>query len=390
VGEEGYPTLWRLTVSRTSYDGPVRVAFDVGPVRGEPTGVGLYATAMANALSRVLPADDLRLIGRRSDARGLPDSVGSQPRSSGPYPAWVELRSAGDAKRAGADIVHYSDGIVPVVRHGRTVLAVHDLSAVRLWRTHRAPRWARIPLVLISPRLADLVLVPSRATADEVVALCRIKASRIEIVPYAPQSDVGPADGDTIAAVLSRYALERHRYILALGTIEPRKNHLRLIRAFERLIERGALGSDVRLVIAGKPGWASGPVLRAVAESAVAQRILLPGYVPGADLPALMTGAGAVAYVSLYEGFGLPVVEALACGAPTVTSNVSSMPEIAGDAGFLVDPFDVDDIGRGLAEALEAGATDPEVVSVTSLARASTFSWATTASAVVELYATRP
>jgi glycosyltransferase involved in cell wall biosynthesis len=345
---------------------------------------------MATALSTLLAPDDLRLIGRRQDAVGLPDGVDSRFRPDGPYPAWVEFRSAGDAKRAGADVVHYSDGIAPLVRHGRTVLAVHDLSVVRLWRMHRVRSWARIPLVLSSPRLADLVIVPSRATADELVALCRIGASKIEIIPYAPQRDVRPADDTAIREVLARYGLGRGGYILAVGTIEPRKNHLRLIRAFERLVERGALGTDIRLVIAGKPGWGSASVLQAIAESPVSDRIVRPGYVPGPDLPALVTGAGAVAYVSLYEGFGLPVVEALACGAPTVTSNLSSMPEVAGDAGFLVDPFDPDDIGRGLAEALRAGATDSERIRARSQEQASKFSWDATARRALDAYGMRP
>jgi glycosyltransferase involved in cell wall biosynthesis len=371
-----------------AYDSRMRVAFDVGAVRGEPAGVGLYATAMATALFGVLTPPALRLIGRRDDARGLPEGVASQPRSSIPYPVWVEFQSAGDAKRAGSDVVHYSDGIVPFVRHGRTVVAIHDLSVVRLWRTHHAKRWMRIPLVLASPRLADLVLVPSRATADEVVTICGIPASRIEIIPYAPQGDVPPADDGTIAAVLAQYGLQRHGYVLALGTIEPRKNHLRLIEAFEQLVAKHAIDADLRLVIAGKAGWASGRVGRAIAASRVSGRITRLGYVPALDLPALITGAGAVAYVSLYEGFGLPVVEALACGAPTVTSDRSSMPEVAGNAGFLVNPYDVGDIGRGLADAIRAGDSDRDTVRARSMAKASEYTWSRTAQRVVEMYRT--
>jgi glycosyltransferase involved in cell wall biosynthesis len=344
---------------------------------------------MATALSAVLSTTDLRLIGRRRDAVGLPQGIESRFRAAGPYPAWIEFQSASDAKRVGADIVHYSDGIVPVVRHGRTVLAVHDLSVIRLWRMHRMWSWARIPLVLASPHLVDLVIVPSQATADEVVAICRIPASRIEIIPYAPQPDVHEAADESITEVLGRHGLGRRGYILSVGTIEPRKNHLRLIRAFELLVAGGAVGSDIRLVIAGKPGWGSAPVLDAIAESPVSDRIVRPGYVSGADLPALLTGAGAVAYVSLYEGFGLPVVESLTCGSPTVTSNISSMPEVAGDAGFLVDPFDVEDIGRGLAEALQAGATDADSIRRVSQAQASKFSWDRAARQVLDAYASR-
>jgi glycosyltransferase involved in cell wall biosynthesis len=342
---------------------------------------------MANALAAMLPDGDLVLIGRRGDAAGLPEGVATRDRSARlPYPVWVEMASARDARRARADIVHYSDGIVPIVRHGRTVLAVHDLSAVRLWRSHPARRWARIPLVLASPLLADLILVPSLATADELIRFTRAPASRIEVIPYAPQRDIRPAAAGEIADVTARYGLQPHEYILVLGTIEPRKNHLRVIAAFERLADRRKIKDSIRLVIAGRPGWGASRVLEAIEASPVRDRIDRLGYVTGSDVSALMTGAGAAAYVSLYEGFGLPVVEAMACGAPTVTSNVSSMPEVAGDAAFLVDPFDTDGIARGLLDALTAGASDRAAIASGATARAARFSWTRSAALVVECY----
>ena len=365
----------------------MRVAFDVGAVKGQPAGVGLYATAMANALAATLSTGSLVLIGRRPDAADLPPEVESANRSARiPYPAWVELASARDAQRMHADIVHYSDGIVPIVRHGRTVVAVHDMSIIRLWRSHPIRRWARIPLVLASPHLADLVLVPSLATADEVIGFTRIPASRIEIVPYAPQGDMQPAEAGTVAEATARYGLRPQRYVLVLGTIEPRKNHLRVIAAFERLAQMQRISEDVRLVLAGRAGWGASRVLAAVEASPVHDRIDRLGYVPASDVSALMTGAGAVAYVSLYEGFGLPVIEAMACGAPTVTSAVSSMREVAGDAGLLVDPLDTDDIARGLQEALDAGAADRTVIAARARARAAEYTWARTAASVRESY----
>jgi glycosyltransferase involved in cell wall biosynthesis len=363
------------------------VAFDVGPVRHRPAGVGLYATAMANALAEALPPSALRLIGRRPDAAGLPDAVPTSLRSARlPYPAWIGLQSARDAKHAGADIVHYADGLVPIIRHGRTVLAVHDMSVVRQRRTHSWPRYARIPFALLSPRLADLVIVPSRATADEVMRLCRVPSNLIEVIPYAPQRDVRPADKATIAGLLPRYGLVEGRYILALGTIEPRKNHLRLIAAFESLTARGGVDEDILLVIAGQPGWGYQSVMSAIAESPVSSRIRVLGYVSGDALPALLTAAAAATYVSLYEGFGLPVVEAMACGAPTVTSNCSSMPEVVGDAGFLVDPYDPEDIARGLREALTEFGSYRIALADRSQRQASRFSWTRTAAATLDCY----
>lgn len=367
----------------------MKVAFDVGPVQRDAAGVGLYVTAMARALACRLEPDDLVFIGQRLDAFGLVERAGTRTRAPGPYPSWVLRRSASDAAAAGADAVHYSDGLVPLRRHGRTVLAVHDLSAVRMWRTHRARRWLRIPMVLAAPRLADLVVVPSRATADEVMRFTKVGASRIEIVPYAQQDGVGHPTEEEIERALETYGLAKGGYVLALGTIEPRKNHVRLLRAFERLVSHGDVDGELRLVVAGGPGWGSAPIIDAMTNSRVADRVDRLGYVPRADLSPLLAGAAAVAYVSLYEGFGLPVIEALACGAPVVTSNRSSMPEVAGDAGFLVNPDDVADIARGLQEAISAGRSNPDAVRARALAQAARFSWDTAADRVAELYRTR-
>lgn len=377
------------SVSVRPYDSRMKVAFDVGPVQQDAAGVGLYATAMARALARRLEPSELVFIGQRHDASGLPERAGTRMRPPGPYPTWVLRRSASDAVAAGADAVHYSDGLVPLRRHGRTVLAVHDLSAVRVWRTHRARRWLRIPLVLAAPRLAHLIVVPSRATADEVIRFTKVGAARIEIVPYAQQDGIGDPTDDDVKRTLEAYGLAQRGYVLALGTIEPRKNHVRLLRAFEQLVARGDAYGDLRLVVAGGPGWGSAPIIDALTSSPVADRVERLGYVPRADLSPLLAGAAAVAYVSLYEGFGLPVIEALACGAPVVTSNRSSMPEVAGDAAFLVNPDDVGDIARGLEEAIHAGRSDPLAVHGRARAQAARFSWDAAADRVAELYRTR-
>lgn len=361
------------------------IAFDIGPVRPQPTGVGTYARSMARALAESIP-DDLVLIGRRRDAKGLPDSVGSVYRRNAPYPAWVVLRAARDGRRAGAQLIHYSDGIVPPVRSGPTIVTVHDLSAVRQWRAHRIATWMRIPLVLGSPRITDRIVVPSQATAAEVMRFSRVAAARIEVVPYAPADDLSRADDADIERSVGKYGQDRGGYILALGTIEPRKNHLRLIAAFEQLVARNDGVGDVRLLIAGKPGWGSKAVLRAASESGWRHRIDLIGYVDQDDIAPLLSGAAAVAYLSTYEGFGLPVIEALRCGAPTVTSNVSSMPEVAGDAGFLVDPYDVSDIRRGLLEAIRSNEASGNVIRRASISQAAKFTWRASAARIVEIY----
>lgn len=365
----------------------MRVAFDVGPLRPEGAGVAMYVGSLATALAGVMPRDELAYIGHRPDAPAMAAGFRTLDRSARlPYPAWVETLAARDAKRAGADVVHYTDGLVPPIRHGRTIVTVLDLSIVRHWRAHRARRYPRIPLVLAAPHLADLVIVPSRATADEVMRLARVPAAKIEVIPLAARPGLAPAGDAEIERVLPGLGLRRRRYIVALGTIEPRKNHLALVRAFERLRADGHIDDDIELVIAGKPGWGHEPVLRAIAGSPATSRIRVLGYVPDRDLPALLTGAAVAAYVSLYEGFGLPVLEAMACGVPVVTSACSSMPEVAGDEAFLVGPDDPADIARGLGDAIGLPADARAAMGYRLIRQARRLDWATTARATAALY----
>jgi len=371
-----------------SMDSLIRVAFDVGPMRAQPAGVGLYVASLGVALAEVLGPAGLAYIGHRPDAASLPTGILTLGRSARlPYPVWLELLAARDAKRAGAGLVHYTDGLVPPVRHGRTVLTIMDLSMVRHWRSHRVARYPRIPLVLAAPHLADLVVVPSLATADEVMRLARVPASKIVVIPLAARPDVGPTDPDTTAEVLARHGLAKSPYILALGTIEPRKNHLRLVQAFEQLVAGRRIGDDVVLAIAGKRGWGDVPVMEAIERSPARDRIRVLGYVSDDDLPALLTGAAVAAYVSLYEGFGLPVLEAMACGAVVVTSNVSSMPEVAGGHAILVDPLALEEIGRGIRDALALTPADRAAEKGRSIAWAARFTWNAVAQQTAAVYA---
>lgn len=368
----------------------MRVAFDVGSVLSEPTGVGLFAMAMAHALADELSAEGLLLLGRRADATELPSNVAAVPMpNDARYQYWLQVDAPRAVKRSNVAVAHFSDGLVPIVRSCPTVLSVHDMSVVRMWRTHPLRRYARIPLVLLSPRLADVVIVPSRATASEVMRLTGAKAKNIEIMPYAPQRQIGRPGNEPMSSVLELYKLPRDGYVLCLGTLEPRKNQLRVLAAFEAAIAQRAIPADMMLVFVGRDGWHSEPIKQRILASPLRDRIRRFGYVPAAHLQSLLAGAASAAYPSLYEGFGLPIVEAMACGAPTVTSNLSSMPEVAGDAGFLVDPFDVVDIARGLTEAVNEGMTNRASISARSMAQARRFTWPAAAKIAAEVYRSR-
>lgn len=360
--------------------GCVKVALDVGPLKPEPAGVGIYVRSLARALAE---REDIELFqfGRLRDADGLPETSVTYRSRRLPYSMWAQV-VAPLSVPGEVEVVHFTDGLVPIVRRDPTVVTVLDLSLVREWRTHRVLRYPRIPLVLAAPRLATRVVVPSMATADEVIRLTGTSPRRIDVVPLAAADRRHQRDIREASHALERHGLAKGSYVLVLGTIEPRKNHVRVVQAFERLVSDNAISSDLLLAIAGKPGWRSERALRAFAESPASSRIKQLGHVPDGDVGALLRGAAAVVYVSTYEGFGLPVLEAMCEGAAVVTSNISSMPEAAGSAGVLVDPFDVSSIAAGMAEAIRSA---PSMRGLAQ-AHAASFTWAKTAEGTMAAY----
>lgn len=364
----------------------MRVALDVGPLAPNPAGVGLYVRSLAAAMESLLGADALTLFGRRPDAEGLPTAVASSARSAGvPYPIWNQILGSRAARRTGADVAHFTDGLVPIGRPAPTVVTVHDLSLVRRIRSHRAGRYPRIPLILAAPRLATRVIVPSRFTADEVIRLTGTAASRIDVVPLAPGVASHPVSDHDLLPALVRLGLVRDRYVLIPGTIEPRKNHLLLLRAFERLVDHGRIADDLSLVVAGAPGWRSEAIVRAIDDSRLGHRVRRVGYVADAEMGVLMTGAAVVAYLSDYEGFGLPVAEAMACGAAVLISDRPALVEVAGPAAMATRAVDEREVADSLETILrdDRGRGDLRRL---GLERSTSLTWGRTAEGTVAAY----
>jgi alpha-1,3-rhamnosyl/mannosyltransferase len=269
---------------------------------------------------------------------------------------------------------------------GATVVMVHDLS----WRAHpalHAPEkvsWIerRLPATL---RQATRFVSVSDFTARTMVTELGIDRARIDVVSPGVSPMFRPMDARDAASVLARHRLADRSYVLAVSTIEPRKNFDRLLAAHARLPL--VLRARTPLVIAGGRGWgrALDDDLAARAQRDGSLRLL--GHVPDADLVALYARAAVVAYPSLYEGFGLPVVEAMACGAPVVTSGSTALRDTAGDAALLVDPLDTDAIAVALRRALE----DDELAAglrARGLAHAARFTWDRTATGMIESWRT--
>jgi glycosyltransferase involved in cell wall biosynthesis len=285
------------------------------------------------------------------------------------------------------DIFHSPDFTLPPVSRGtRTLLTVHDLSFVR--DPESATPVLRRYLNTVVPRSvarADHVLADSRATRNDLVELYKTPADKISVLYSGVHESFRPAtDPATLAAVRARYGLGEAPFILAVGTLQPRKNYVRLIRAFAAV---GGRQSAVNLVIAGGKGWMYDSIFSEVERLGLRERVLFPGFVADADLPALYSAARVLAYPSIYEGFGLPILEAMACGAPVVTSTASCMPEVAGEAALFAPPADVDALADALERALADEALRADLIAK-GYARAQQFSWAESARQLLGLYRT--
>lgn len=282
-------------------------------------------------------------------------------------------------------LFHATDFTLPPTLPGtRTLLTVHDLSFVRAPETTTPVLKAYLDAVVPrSVRRATHVLADSQATKDDLIALYGTPADKITVLVGGVQPEFRPVmDMAARAAARQRYAVPDGPYIFSVGTVQPRKNYARLIAALARL---GTAYADYHLVIAGGRGWLDEPIYRAVREHGLEGRVHFIGFVRDDDLPALYSDAVCLAYPSLYEGIGLPVLEAMACGTPVVTSAISSMPEVAGDAAILVDPYDIDAIADGLCRLLDDSTLRAELVT-RGLRQAARFTWERAAAQLLAVY----
>lgn len=299
---------------------------------------------------------------------------------------WTHLGLSWEMAIRPPDVLFVPAHVLPLWRPARSVVTVHDLGYRRypeahLWRQRLYLEWS----TWWNVRVAARILVDSQATRDDLIAAYGIDPGRIAVVyPGRDESFARVDDPMRQATVRARYGIGPH-YVLYVGTLQPRKNLIRLIQAFAHLCARPQdIPSDLELVLAGQPGWLSDAILAEPRRLGIERRVRFPGFVDDADLPVLISGALVYAYPSLHEGFGFPVLEAQACGVPVLTSTVSSLPEVAGDAAWLVEPTDVGAIANGLYRLL----TDEELrarLIVCGYRNLQRFSWARAARQVLNV-----
>jgi glycosyltransferase involved in cell wall biosynthesis len=274
-----------------------------------------------------------------------------------PFPRlWTHLRLSWEMARRPPDLLFVPAHVLPIVHPLRSVVTVHDLGYLYYPEAHRFLDRLYLDLsTRYNARAATHLIADSSATERDLIERYGTEPDKITVVyPGYDETTFQPVrDEEAIETAKARYDIAGD-YILFVGTLQPRKNLTRLIEAFSNT---QYLISNTQLVIAGRKGWLYEEIFQQVEDLGLKGKVVFTDYVPEGDLPALISGARLCVFPSLYEGFGLPVLEAMACGTPVVCSNVSSLPEVAGDAAILVDPLDV----KELAAAMECVLGDEEL-----------------------------
>jgi glycosyltransferase involved in cell wall biosynthesis len=280
-------------------------------------------------------------------------------------------------------LLHSVDHVAPAWGPWRSVVTVHDLAFLRLPETHTAESRRYYAQTAASVQRAARVIAVSHATARDLVELLGADPARVRVVHNAAAEVFYPRSEGALQALAAQLGTPLPRpYLLFVGTIEPRKNLPLLLEALALLVQH----LDVHLVVAGRPGWLEQDSLAAVGRLGLDGRVTFVGSLAEEPLAVLYSHAAVLAYPSLYEGFGLPLVEAMACGAPVVSSDAGPMPEVVGDAAVLLPPTDP----RAWADALGRVLSDPATAAelrLRGIARAAEFSWARAARETRAVYA---
>ena len=365
----------------------MRIAFDGTALRPGRTGVGYYTEHLLHHLARAASHDELIVVSNREidTTAPLPARVRiATPARRVPRFVWMQTLASTMLRQVDADVAHFTNGMLPMRSPTPTVVTIHDMS-LRLYPRYHPLRRVLLnrPLVDLAARRADAIITPSQSAKRDIVRVYDVDPARVHVVyEAAAPSFTRVTDSVELERVRRRYHLDE-RVILYVGTIEPRKNLPKLIAAFAA--ERKAGRLNHQLVCVGPYGWLSRGIEDQIARADVAHAINFTGYVPFDDLPAIYSLAELFVYPSMYEGFGLPVIEAMACGAPVLTGGTGALAEIGGDAIAPLERMDAEALGAALV-ALTQNRERRAALSAAGLERAAHFSWERAARESLDIY----
>ena len=367
----------------------MRIAIDAHSVGAKLGGNESYAVNLIEALAEIDSVNDytLYVTTREAQDRFHQRWPNFRVRSTLPHTPLIRipLTLSAELRKNPVDVLHVQFTAPPFCPCP-VVVSIHDLSFEHLPQTFNVRSRTQLRLtVRHSAKRAAKILTLSEHTRQDLIETYRVDADRITAIPLAAPTHFGPID-DTkeLQRVRHTYGIDGD-YFLSVGSIQPRKNLARLVRAYASLRSENSAVKLPKLVLAGKCAWLYDETLRALDESGVKDAVVLTGYVPDKDLPALYSGALCFVYPSYFEGFGLPPLEAMKCGTPVVVGNKTSLPEVVGDAGLTVDPFDVDAIAAGIKRLLYDSDLRRDL-SLKGQQRAAEFDWRETARRTLKVY----
>jgi glycosyltransferase involved in cell wall biosynthesis len=367
----------------------LRIAIDAHSVGTGLGGNESYATNLIEALAEIDQSNRYILYVTKREAveRFSNRWPNFSVRSTLPHTPLIRipLTLSAELRRNPVDVLHVQF-TAPPFSPCPVVVSIHDLSFEHLPETFkwRSRKQLRIT-VRRSAREASQVIALSEYARKDIIATYHVNPEKISAIPLAAPAHFRPIrNAEELQRVRQTYGIEGE-YILSVGTIQPRKNLSRLVAAYSRLRWAKPGVKLPKLVLAGKCAWLYDETLRRIKELKISDSVILPGYVPETDLPALYSGALCFIYPSYFEGFGLPPLEAMKCGAPVIVGDRTSLPEVVGDAGLLVDPFDVDALARAIETVIGDSNLRAEL-SVKGLARAKLFDWRETARQTLAVY----
>ena len=367
----------------------MRIAIDAHSVGAKLAGNESYAVNLIEALAQIDRVNDYTLYVTTTEAyeRFNQRWPNFKVHTTLPHTPLIRipLTLSAELRKHPVDVLHVQFTAPPFCPCP-VIVSLHDLSFEHLPQTFNRRSRTQLRLtVRHSARRAAQILTLSEHTRRDVIETYSIAADKVTAIPLAAPTHFCAVNDDMeLQRVRHTYGINGD-YVLSVGSIQPRKNLVRLIKAYASLRDRHAGNKFPKLVLVGKCAWLYDETLRALDETKVRESVVLTGYVPEADLPALYSGALCFVYPSYFEGFGLPPLEAMKCGAPVIVGNATSLPEVVGDAGLKVDPFDVSAIAGAIEELINNSELRHEL-RVKGSQRASMFDWRNTAQQTLKVY----